>query len=177
MQVYIQPSNLRVFTDDEYREVCSRSCVQFLALIACEGRSSRPGRPFGRWNHHRREGREARPPVTCLSVSSQEVPAAKLIPDRTYMFFSHTIKAQPSNMGMLDTILQKARPARVFFAARADLALQNIRLIDYEKICDAKGTRLVRFGKFAGFAGMIDMLRILGERLLALGYSTPFLVR
>lgn len=54
---------------------------------------------------------------------------------------------------------------------------QNIRLIDYEKICDAKGTRLVRFGKFAGFAGMIDMLRILGERLLVLGYSTPFLVR
>ena len=53
---------------------------------------------------------------------------------------------------------------------------QNIRLIDYEKICDAKGTRLVRFGKFAGFAGMIDMLRILGERLLVLGYSTPFLV-
>ena len=35
----------------------------------------------------------------------------------------------------------------------------------------------MRFGKFAGFAGMIDMLRILGERLLVLGYSTPFLVR
>lgn len=56
-------------------------------------------------------------------------------------------------------------------------AAQNIRLIDYEKICDSKGTRLVRFGKFAGYAGMIDMLRILGERLLVLGYSTPFLVR
>jgi alpha-aminoadipic semialdehyde synthase len=40
----------------------------------------------------------------------------------------------------------------------------------------ATGQRLVRFGKFAGFAGMIDMLRVLGERLLALGFSTPFLV-
>jgi hypothetical protein len=35
------------------------------------------------------------------------VPPAKLLPGRTYMFFSHTIKAQPYNMPMLDDILAK----------------------------------------------------------------------
>lgn len=37
------------------------------------------------------------------------------------------------------------------------------------------GQRLVAFGRFAGICGMIDVLRGLGERLLTLGYSTPFL--
>jgi alpha-aminoadipic semialdehyde synthase len=38
----------------------------------------------------------------------------------------------------------------------------NIRLIDYEKICDSEGKRLVAFGRFAGLAGMIDFLSGLG---------------
>jgi alpha-aminoadipic semialdehyde synthase len=38
----------------------------------------------------------------------------------------------------------------------------NIRLIDYEKICDSAGKRLVAFGRFAGLAGMIDFLSGLG---------------
>lgn len=42
-----------------------------------------------------------------LIMALKEVPAEKLIPDKTYMFFSHTIKAQPYNMGMLDAILEK----------------------------------------------------------------------
>ncbi|CAJ1400563.1 unnamed protein product [Effrenium voratum] len=43
------------------------------------------------------------------------------------------------------------------------------------------GSRLVAFGAFAGYAGVgglrgaIDFLRGLGERLLALGFSTPLL--
>lgn len=84
-----------------------------------------------------------------LIMALKEVPAEKLIPDKTYMFFSHTIKAQPYNMGMLDAILEK-----------------NIRLIDYEKILNKDGSRAVKFGPFAGYAGTIDTLHMLGERLL-----------
>ena len=35
---------------------------------------------------------------------------------------------------------------------------------------------LCRFGEFAGYAGMVDMLHALGDRLLAKGFSTPLLV-
>jgi alpha-aminoadipic semialdehyde synthase len=42
---------------------------------------------------------------------------------------------------------------------------------------DEKRGRLVLFGTFAGYSGMINGLSGLGDRLLALGYSTPLLVR
>ncbi|CAI5448094.1 unnamed protein product [Caenorhabditis angaria] len=91
-------------------------------------------------------------------MSVKSVPIDQLIPNKTYAFFSHTIKAQQDNMAMLDTILQR-----------------NIRLIDYEKIVDDKGKRMVMFGKWAGNAGFIDILHGIGLRLLALGHHTPFL--
>lgn len=34
---------------------------------------------------------------------------------------------------------------------------------------------MVAFGKFAGIAGMIDILNGLGLRMLALGHHTPFM--
>ena len=52
---------------------------------------------------------------------------------------------------------------------------KNIRLIDYERIRDEKGNRLVAFGKFAGIAGTIDLLSYVGKYLLTKGFSTPFL--
>lgn len=52
---------------------------------------------------------------------------------------------------------------------------KKIRLIDYEKICDAEGRRLVAFGKFAGNTGAIDFLHGIGKYFINLGYSTPFL--
>lgn len=55
--------------------------------------------------------------------------------------------------------------------------LQRIRLIDYERLLDERGLRLVAFGQYAGVAGMINILHGLGVRLLALGHSTPFIVR
>ena len=42
-------------------------------------------------------------------VGVKEVPIEHLIPDKTYIFFSHTIKAQEYNMPMLDEILAKVR--------------------------------------------------------------------
>lgn len=41
---------------------------------------------------------------------------------------------------------------------------------------DEKGQRVVAFGKYAGVAGMINILNGLGLRLLALGHHTPFMV-
>ncbi|ESO06790.1 hypothetical protein HELRODRAFT_110863 [Helobdella robusta] len=87
------------------------------------------------------------------------VPIEQLIPDKTYAFFSHTIKAQDAQMPLLDSLLDK-----------------RIRLIDYEKMVDAKsGRRMVAFGKYAGVAGMINILHGLGLRMLALGHHTPFM--
>lgn len=89
----------------------------------------------------------------------KQVPVDSLIPGKTYCFFSHTIKAQETNMPLLDAILEK-----------------NIRLIDYERIIDESGQRMVAFGKYAGVAGMVNILHGLGLRLLALGHHTPFMV-
>jgi len=38
-----------------------------------------------------------------------------------------------------------------------------------------QGSRVVAFGKYAGVAGMINILHGLGLRLLALGHHTPFM--
>lgn len=72
--------------------------------------------------------------------------------DKTYCLFSHTIKAQETNMPLLDAILEK-----------------RIRLLDYERLVDQAGQRVVAFGKMAGMAGMINILHGIGLRLLALG--------
>nr|XP_056702670.1 alpha-aminoadipic semialdehyde synthase, mitochondrial [Euleptes europaea] len=94
----------------------------------------------------------------CLIVGVKRPPEDKLIPRKTYAFFSHTIKAQEANMSLLDEILRK-----------------DIRLIDYEKMVDHKGVRVVAFGKWAGVAGMINILHGMGLRFLALGHHTPFM--
>ena len=47
-------------------------------------------------------------------------------------------------------------------------------LIDYEKITDEKGRRLVFFGNFAGLAGMIDTLWAFGQKMKYEKIKTPF---
>ena len=77
-----------------------------------------------------------------------------LLEDKTYLFFSHVIKAQRENMALLDEIIGK-----------------RCRLIDYECVRrDGGGSspRLIAFGEFAGKAGVISALRGLGLRLLQL---------
>ncbi|KAL1918036.1 uncharacterized protein VTP21DRAFT_3302 [Calcarisporiella thermophila] len=88
----------------------------------------------------------------------KEVPINNLIPGKTYVYFSHTHKGQHYNMGMLQDILDK-----------------RIRLIDYELMTNEEGKRLVMFGQFAGYAGMLDGLHGLGQRMLGLGHGSPFL--
>src|SRR5690606_30856809 len=63
----------------------------------------------------------------------KEVPVDDLLPNKTYFFFSHTIKKQPYNKKLLQTCLER-----------------NIRLIDHETLVDANGSRLIGFGKYAG---------------------------
>jgi alpha-aminoadipic semialdehyde synthase len=87
----------------------------------------------------------------------KEIPPILFEKGKTYIFFSHTIKGQSSNMPMLQKIL--------------DL---ECTLIDYERIIDKNGTRLVFFGAQAGQAGMIDTLWAYGQRLNHLGLETPF---
>lgn len=78
----------------------------------------------------------------------KEVPAEKLLAERAYVFFAHVIKGQRRNMGLLEELLEK-----------------RITLIDYERIADERGRRLIFFGREAGLAGMIESLHALGRRL------------
>jgi alpha-aminoadipic semialdehyde synthase len=83
-----------------------------------------------------------------IIMGVKEIPPDLFEPDRTYVYFSHTIKGQPANMPALRRLLEL-----------------GCTLIDYEKITDERGRRLVFFGRFAGIAGMIDGLWALGRRL------------
>lgn len=81
-----------------------------------------------------------------------------LLKNKTYIFFSHTIKGQPENMSLLQTCLDR-----------------HIQLFDYERML-AGSKRLVSFGKYAGLAGAVDTFRALGLRLLHRdGARTPLL--
>ena len=92
-----------------------------------------------------------------IILGIKEIPLDKLIPGKVHLFFSHTIKAQDYNMPSLQGMLDK-----------------KISLIDYEKITDSAGRRIVYFGNYAGLAGMIGSLHALGKRLKHFGYSTVF---
>uniref|UniRef100_A0A6Q2WXK5 Aminoadipate-semialdehyde synthase n=1 Tax=Esox lucius TaxID=8010 RepID=A0A6Q2WXK5_ESOLU len=45
-----------------------------------------------------------------LIIGVKRPPEGKVYPRKTYAFFSHTIKAQEANMGLLDDLLKKVRP-------------------------------------------------------------------
>ena len=87
----------------------------------------------------------------------KEIPIKFLEPKKTYVFFSHTIKGQKYNMPMLKKMMEL-----------------ECNLIDYEKITDDKGRRLVFFGRFAGLAGMLDTLWAFGQRMRWKEVKTPF---
>ncbi|MEA3359520.1 MAG: bifunctional lysine ketoglutarate reductase /saccharopine dehydrogenase family protein, partial [Thermodesulfobacteriota bacterium] len=86
----------------------------------------------------------------------KEIPIDFFESGKTYVFFSHTIKGQKYNMPMLKKMM--------------DL---GCNLIDYERIVDERGYRLVFFGRFAGLAGMIDTLWSFGQRLRSKNIDTP----
>lgn len=75
----------------------------------------------------------------------KEIPVENLMPDKSYLFFSHTIKKQPHNRKLLQAILEK-----------------NIDLYDFETIVDAQNHRLIGFGKYAGIVGAYNSIRAFG---------------
>ena len=85
-------------------------------------------------------------------IGVKEVPIEDLIPNKKYFFFSHTFKKQPYNRKLLQAIIR-----------------QNIQLIDWETITNAKGQRLIAFGRFAGIVGCYNGL--LGYGLKSKRYS------
>lgn len=75
----------------------------------------------------------------------KEIPVEDLIPEKSYFFFSHTIKNQPHNKKLLQAILEK-----------------NIDLYDYETLVDEDNHRLIGFGKYAGIVGTYNAIRAFG---------------
>lgn len=77
----------------------------------------------------------------------KEVPKEQLIANKTYFFFSHTIKKQPYNRELLQEILKK-----------------NITLLDYEVLTNDKKQRVIAFGRFAGIVGAHNGMMTYGNR-------------
>ena len=98
---------------------------------------------------YREKGIEVRPDVSDCDIlmGIKEVQIADLVPRKTYLFFSHTIKKQPYNRKLLQAVLQA-----------------KIRLVDYEALKDKLNNRLVAFGRFAGIVGAYNGLLTYGQR-------------
>ena len=100
-------------------------------------------------NDYLKEGIEIVPSVKDCDIlmGVKEVPRPSLIADKTYLFFSHTIKKQAYNRNLLRTVLEK-----------------NIRLIDYEALINEHGHRIVAFGRWAGIVGAYNAIWTYGKR-------------
>ncbi len=77
----------------------------------------------------------------------KEVPVEELIPNKTYLFFSHTKKKQPHNRSLLQAIIKR-----------------KITLIDYECLEHVDGQRIIGFGFFAGVVGAHNGMMAYGRR-------------
>lgn len=82
---------------------------------------------------------------TILGVKEVRIP--DLISNKTFFFFSHTIKEQEYNRSLLQEILKK-----------------NIRLIDWETLTDDTNNRIIAFGRWAGIVGAYNGLWTFGKR-------------
>jgi saccharopine dehydrogenase (NAD+, L-lysine-forming) len=82
-----------------------------------------------------------------ILIGVKEVPVQELIAGKIYLFFSHTIKKQSHNRRLLQEILKK-----------------NIRLVDYERLTDREGNRLIGFGRWAGIVGAYNGILAWGRR-------------
>ena len=81
-------------------------------------------------------------------IGVKEVPIEALIPNKSYFFFSHTIKKQPYNRKLLQAILDK-----------------NITLYDHETLVNESNHRLIGFAYYAGVVCAYNGLRHLVLKL------------
>jgi len=87
----------------------------------------------------------------------KEVEINSLVSNKTYLFFSHTIKKQPYNQKLLKSIVEK-----------------NIRLIDYECLADEKGIRVIAFGRWAGIVGAYNAFWTFGKKFDAFSIKRAY---
>jgi len=83
-----------------------------------------------------------------VMIGVKEVPIEALIPNKSYFFFSHTIKKQPYNRKLLQAVLDK-----------------NITLYDHETLVDQNHNRLIGFGYYAGVVGAYNGIRTIGKKM------------
>ncbi len=115
VNIICQPSPIRCFSENEYRDV---------GIAITEDVSNAD-----------------------ILMGIKEVQIPNLLSNKTYLFFSHTLKKQPHNKKLLQEVVNK-----------------NIRLIDYETLKDHQGNRLVAFGRYAGIVGAYNALWTYGKR-------------
>tara|TARA_B100001564_G_scaffold46670_1_gene33800 strand:+ start:622 stop:1830 length:1209 start_codon:yes stop_codon:yes gene_type:complete len=89
-----------------------------------------------------------------IMLGVKEVPVGSLIPNKSYCFFSHTIKKQPYNRKLLQAILKN-----------------NITLYDHEALVDINKNRLIGFGYYAGVVGAYNAIRTVGKKMKT--YNIP----
>jgi hypothetical protein len=82
-----------------------------------------------------------------ILLGIKEVPIVELIPNKTYLFFSHTRKQQPYNQELFHALIRK-----------------GITLIDYECLEHEDGQRILGFGFFAGVVGAHNGIMAYGKR-------------
>ncbi len=100
IDVVVQPSPIRVYSEEEFRNAGAKIDEN---LEACS-----------------------------VVLGIKEMKPDTFRPGGTYVFFSHTIKGQAHNMPMLRRLLD-----------------MKCNLIDYERVTDAEGRRLIFFGNYA----------------------------
>lgn len=125
IKVLVQPSEIRIFSDQEYAQNGAEISEDL----------SKADFIFG----------------------VKEIPPQKILPEKTYVFFAHVIKGQKHNMPMLQRLMEL-----------------KCNLIDYERIVDEQGRRLIFFGKYAGYAGLMETFHALGKKLDTMGIKNPF---
>ncbi len=85
-----------------------------------------------------------------ILMGVKEVPMPMLIDNKTYLFFSHTIKKQPYNRELLQKILER-----------------NIQMVDYECLKHPNDGRILGFGRYAGIVGCYNGFLAYGKRTSA----------
>ena len=114
----VQPSSIRCFGDEEYRE---NGIEVSEDLSSCE-----------------------------ILFGVKEALIDTILEGKTYLFFSHTKKAQPHNKKLMQALIEK-----------------KIRMIDYECLTHDDGHRVVGFGYWAGVVGAHNGLLTYGKKFEA----------
>ena len=82
-----------------------------------------------------------------ILMGVKEVQIKDLVAEKTYLYFSHTIKEQHYNRQLLKKMLEL-----------------NIRMVDYEVLTDINGKRVIGFGRYAGIVGCYNGFLAIGKR-------------